>query len=77
MQTGRGLSWAAVGGAAACAAGVLFHLQGLSLAGPESSFMYGSPQWEAYGLQVASAGAAVSALALLLRRSRPRPDSPA
>lgn len=77
MQTGWGLLWAAAGGAAACAAGVLFHLQGLALVGPESSFMYASAQWETYGLQLASAGAAVSALALLLRRSRPRPDSPA
>ena len=65
---------AAIAGAAACAAGIVFHLQGLSLVGPESSFMYASPEWEYYGLQMASAGAAVAALSILLRRSRTMRD---
>lgn len=73
----KGFSAAVAGGAALCAAGIVFHLQGLALVGPESSFMYASAQWEAYGLQMASAGAALSALAFLLRRSRQGPDRPA
>lgn len=58
---------AVAAGAAACAAGIVFHLQGLALVGPESSFMYASQEWEYYGLQMASAGAAVAALAWMLK----------
>ena len=61
------------GGAALCAAGIIFHLQGLALVGPEQSFMYASADWQTYGLQIASAGAAIAALAFLLR-NRQGPD---
>ena len=67
---------AVAGGAALCAAGIVFHLQGLALVGPEHSFMYASPDWEAYGLQIASAGAGLAALAFLLR-NRQGQDRPA
>jgi hypothetical protein len=36
--------------------GVLFHLQGKSIVGPESSFMYSNPQWITYGTQIAVFG---------------------
>lgn len=71
---GAGTRAAVAGGAALCAAGIVFHLQGLALVGPQSSFMYASPEWESYGLQMASAGAALAALAFLLRRTRQGPD---
>jgi len=32
--------------------GVIFHLQGLSIVGPESSFMYSNPEWISYGIQI-------------------------
>ena len=32
--------------------GIIFHLQGQSVVGPESSFMYSNPEWTAYGLQI-------------------------
>ena len=32
--------------------GVIFHLQGQSIVGPESSFMYANPEWVSYGLQI-------------------------
>ena len=36
--------------------GVIFHLQGQSIVGPETSFMYSNPQWVTYGIQIAVAG---------------------
>ena len=36
--------------------GVIFHLQGQSIVGPESSFMYSNPQWVTYGIQIIIAG---------------------
>jgi len=36
--------------------GLIFHLQGQSVIGPESSFMYSNPEWITYGIQVAIVG---------------------
>ena len=36
--------------------GVIFHLQGLSMVGPEKSFMYSNPEWITYGIQIAITG---------------------
>ncbi len=36
--------------------GLIFHLQGQSVVGPESSFMYSNPDWITYGIQIAIAG---------------------
>ena len=36
--------------------GLIFHLQGQSIIGPESSFMYANPEWVSYGLQIMIAG---------------------
>jgi len=36
--------------------GLVFHLQGQSIIGPESSFMYSNPDWITYGIQIAIAG---------------------
>ena len=36
--------------------GVIFHLQGQSIVGPESLFMYSNPQWVTYGIQIIIAG---------------------
>ena len=32
--------------------GLIFHLQGQSIVGPETSFMYANPEWVSYGLQI-------------------------
>jgi len=32
--------------------GIIFHFQGQSVIGPESSFMYSNPDWTTYGLQI-------------------------
>jgi len=36
--------------------GLIFHLQGQSVIGPESSFMYSNPDWITYGNQIAILG---------------------
>ena len=36
--------------------GVIFHLQGQSIVGPESSFMYSNPDWITLGIQIAITG---------------------
>ncbi len=36
--------------------GLIFHLQGQSVIGPESSFMYSNPEWITYGIQVVIVG---------------------
>ncbi|MCH9657851.1 hypothetical protein K0U27_03995 [archaeon] len=36
--------------------GTTFHLQGQSIIGPKSSFMYSSPEWIGYGMQILTAG---------------------
>lgn len=36
--------------------GIIFHLQGLSIVGPESSFMYANPEWASYGIQIVILG---------------------
>ena len=36
--------------------GLIFHLQGQSIVGPESSFMYANPEWVSYGLQIMIVG---------------------
>ena len=36
--------------------GIIFYLQGLSIVGPESSFMYSNPKWIIYGLEIIIAG---------------------
>ena len=36
--------------------GIIFHLQGQSIVGPETSFMYSNPDWVTYGIQIAILG---------------------
>lgn len=36
--------------------GMIFHLQGQSILGPESSFMYSNPEWITYGLEISVFG---------------------
>jgi len=36
--------------------GILFHLQGQAIIGPESSFMYSNPVWVTLGQQIAIIG---------------------
>jgi len=36
--------------------GIIFYLQGLSIVGPESSFMYSNPKWVTYGFEIIIVG---------------------
>ena len=36
--------------------GLIFHLQGQSVVGPKSSFMYSNPDWITYGIQISIIG---------------------
>ena len=42
--------------------GIIFHLQGQAIVGPESSFMYANPQWITYGIQIVVAGIIILAI---------------
>ena len=41
--------------------GIIFHLQGHSVVGPESSFMYANPDWIDYGMIIAVFGGIIVA----------------
>ena len=63
METGTAL---AAAGAVIAALGVIFHFQGRSVIGPESSFMYSSPEWASYGWQIALAGAVIATAGIII-----------
>lgn len=44
--------------------GVIFHFQGQSMIGPQSSFMYSNPEWVTYGIQIAVLGGIVLAIGI-------------
>ncbi|MFQ5476117.1 MAG: hypothetical protein ACE5DT_03705 [Nitrosopumilus sp.] len=44
--------------------GLIFHLQGQSVIGPESSFMYSNPDWITYGIQIAIVGICIIAVGI-------------
>jgi len=45
--------------------GLIFHLQGQSIVGPESSFMYSNPDWITYGIQISIVGIVVLGTGLI------------
>jgi hypothetical protein len=46
--------------------GLIFHLQGQSIIGPESSFMYSNPDWITYGIQISIIGIVIMGTGLLI-----------
>lgn len=52
--------------------GILFHLQGQSVVGPESSFMYSNPEWESNGLGIAIAGLIMTSIGIITIRAKKR-----
>ena len=44
--------------------GVIFHLQGQSIVGPESSFMYSNPDWITYGIQISIIGIIITGVGI-------------
>ena len=47
--------------------GIIFHLQGQSVVGPESSFMYANPDWENYGIQIAVIGGIILGIGIAIK----------
>jgi hypothetical protein len=47
--------------------GIIFHLQGQSVIGPESSFMYSNPEWISYGIQIAISGIIISGVGIIIK----------
>ncbi|KAF6245084.1 hypothetical protein [Nitrosopumilus sp. b2] len=47
--------------------GIIFHLQGQSIVGPQSSFMYSNPDWITYGMQTAIVGIVVAIVGGIIR----------
>jgi len=46
--------------------GLIFHLQGQSIVGPESSFMYSNPDWITYGIQISIIGIVILGTGLII-----------
>ena len=47
--------------------GLIFDLQGQSIVGPESSFMYANPDWITYGIQIMIGGITVIGIGSTLK----------
>ena len=47
--------------------GLIFDLQGQSIVGPESSFMYANPDWITYGIQIMVLGITIIGIGVLLK----------
>ena len=47
--------------------GLIFDLQGQSIVGPESSFMYANPDWITYGIQIMVLGITIIGVGTLLK----------
>ena len=48
--------------------GIIFHLQGQSIVGPQSSFMYSNPEWITYGIQIAIIGIIIIISGIIIKR---------
>jgi hypothetical protein len=44
--------------------GIIFHLQGQAIVGPQSSFMYANPSWITYGIQIAVFGGIITGVGI-------------
>lgn len=59
-------------GAVIVAFGIIFFLQGNSIVGPHSSFMYSNPKWIVNGGVIAAAGVGLIAFGVGISLRRPR-----
>ena len=55
-------------GAIVIALGLIFHLQGQAVVGPETSFMYSNADWVAYGLEIAIFGSAIIVCGSIIKK---------
>lgn len=47
--------------------GIIFHLQGQSIIGPESSFMYSNPDWITHGIEILIIGIAIIGIGVIIK----------
>ena len=59
-------------GIVAMISGIIFYLQGNSIVGPTSSFMYSNPKWIVNGQWIAVSGVLIFAAGLGISLRRPR-----
>jgi len=50
--------------------GIIFHLQGQAIVGPESSFMYSNPEWVTYGQQIVIIGIFLFGISIAIKISK-------
>jgi uncharacterized membrane protein len=62
----KGVKPLAIIGAIILILGLIFHLQGQSIIGPESSFMYSNPEWITYGIQIVIVGIIIVAAGIVI-----------
>ena len=48
--------------------GLIFHLQGQSIVGPESSFMYSNPEWIKNGQWIATSGIIILSVGIVISK---------
>ncbi len=60
----KGVKPLVVAGTTVLIFGLIFHFQGQSVIGPESSFMYSNPDWITYGIQIAIMGIIIAAIGI-------------
>jgi len=59
--------WIILGGIVVLILGLIFHLQGQSVVGPQTSFMYSNPEWVNYGTQIAIVGIIIVAFGSMIQ----------
>lgn len=64
----KGTKIAITAGIIVLAFGTLFHLQGIGIVGPESSFMYQNSQWTTNGLIIAIIGATILGVGIFMKK---------
>ncbi len=52
--------------------GIIFFLQGNSVVGPTSSFMYSNPKWIIYGQEIVAVGVAILAIGIWFSSRHPK-----
>ena len=67
MRVGRPIIFA---GVIVLIFGIIFHLQGQGVVGPESSFMYSNPEWITYGQEIAIIGIIILGIGIGLTVSK-------
>lgn len=50
--------------------GIIFYLQGQSLVGPESSFMYSNPEWISHGQWITIIGIIILGAGIVIAKKR-------